>query len=59
MSECVCFCVIYQLVTAGWLMLEVWLAGLQINRSASETSQRQRELALAPAAAGTLEHFHF
>lgn len=40
-------------------MLEVWLAGLQINRSASETSQRQRELALAPAAAGTLEHFHF
>lgn len=40
-------------------MLEVWLAGLQINHSASETSQRQRELALAPAAAGTLEHFHF
>lgn len=38
-------------------MLEVWLAGLQINRSASETSQRQRELALAPAAAGTFSLF--
>lgn len=59
MSECVCFCVIYQLVTAGWLMLEVWLAGLQINRSASETSQRQRELALAPAAAACWNIFTF
>lgn len=41
-----------------WLMLEVWLAGLQINRSASKTSQCHRVLELAPAT-GTLGHFQF
>ncbi len=30
---------LYQLMTATWLTVKVWFAGLQINRSASETSQ--------------------
>lgn len=40
------------------LMLDVWLAGLQINCSVSKTSQCHRVLELAPATAA-LGYFHF
>lgn len=56
-SACACFCVIYQLMTATWLMFNVWLAGLRINCAASETSQCHRVLELAPVTTENTETF--